>query len=116
MSTHLARQAELATRALLSRSASHDTDPYERVMRDCLSSAHAALGKCPPGPLRDRLKQELSELARCCARDAEEARAIAARSGRAADRAQALMARRIADAAHHLSLLAGCDEVGVGMH
>ena len=116
MRSHLARQAELATRALLSRSASHDTDPYERVMRDCLSGAHAALGKCPPGPLRVRLTQELSELARCCARDAEEAEAISVRSGRAADREQALMARRIADAAHHLSLLAGCDEVGVGMH
>lgn len=116
MSTHLARQAELATRALLSRSASHDTDPYERVMRDCLSSAHAALGKCPPGPLRVRLRQELSELARCCARDAEEAGAMFARSGRAADRAQALMARRIAEAAHHLSLLAACDEVAAGTH
>lgn len=110
MSDNLSLQAALSARALLSRSAGHDAHPYERAMRDCLATAHAALMRCPPGHLRQRLRQELADLAACCARDAEEAHAIWARSGDDADLVQVRMARRIAVAAHDLSALAGADE------
>lgn len=104
--------AELATRALLSRSAVQDNDPYERALRDCLCAAHAALGRCPGGPLRARLQRELAGLAACCARDAEVALAIWHRTGRNEDRAQARMAQRLADATRDLSALAaaGADD------
>lgn len=103
----LSLHAELSAQALLLRSAGHDADPYERTVQACLSQAHAALHRCPPGPLRERLVQELTTLALSCVRDAAESQRIWLESQNDADRLQWQTARRIADAAQALSSLAG---------
>lgn len=97
---------ELEAKALLTRSAGQDRDPYERVMRSCLSAAQSALASCPPGPLLDRFAQELGDLARHCAEDAERAQEVFRHSPDAQRRHSADAARRVAAAARDLCELA----------
>lgn len=99
-------EAALEVRALLSRHAGHDADPYERAMRACLATAQTSLAACPSGPLLDRLTMELGELARNCERDAREADQRHEARPDATSRAEAQAARRVARAARDLSELA----------
>lgn len=104
--------AELEAKALLTRSAGQDRDPYERVMRRCLSTAQSALANCPPGPLLDRFARELDDLARHCTQDAERAQERFLQAPDAQRREDARAAQRVAAAARDLCELARVKVLG----